>query len=256
MTTEFAETLEKAARTLAKCRRTLALTGAGISVESGIPDFRSKGGLWTKFPPEEYAHIDAFRRDPQKVWRMLAEMAATLDAAGPNPAHLALAELEKAGIVDGVVTQNIDGLHQEGGRAKVVEFHGSHRSLTCLACGNRYTRDEARQRPTPPPCDCGALLKPDVIFFGEMIPDEALEFSHQWVHNCRVVLVVGTSAEVAPASHMPLIAKRRGALVVEVNVEPTLLTPSVTDIFLPGKAGEVLPRLSDRVREIMSFSSA
>jgi NAD-dependent deacetylase len=251
MTEELNTSIEKAARTLAKCRRGVALTGAGVSVESGIPDFRSKGGLWTKFPPEEYAHIQAFRRDPVKIWRMLAEMEAVLDGADPNPGHIALAELEEAGILDGIITQNIDGLHQEAGSEKVVEFHGSHRTLSCLACGGSYTRKEAQQRPTPPPCDCGALLKPDVIFFGEMIPADALDFSNQWVQHCRVMLVAGTSAEVVPASQMPLIAKQRGAVVIEINVEPTLLTRSVTDIFLRGKTGEILPQLSERVRALI-----
>ncbi len=239
--------LTEAARLLAVRRRVVVLTGAGISVESGIPDFRSKGGLWERFDPQEYATIHAFRRDPAKVWRMLAEMEAVLDAAAPNPAHRALARLEEAGVVEGVITQNIDGLHQAAGSRRVVEFHGSHRTLTCLSCGARFTREEARALGTPPPCRCGQILKPDVIFFGEMIPEEALRESYRLANGCRVMLVVGTSAEVAPANQMPWIAKRAGAAVVEVNLVPSELTRTCTDVFLQGKAGVVLPALAEAV---------
>lgn len=245
------DALLRAARLLSVHRPAVALTGAGASVESGIPDFRSEGGLWTRFDPFEYATIRAFEADPRKVWRMLAEMEAVLDAARPNPGHAALAKLEEAGVLAGVITQNIDGLHQAAGSRTVVEFHGSHRTLTCLACGKTYTREEARKRPMPPPCDCGALLKPDVVLFGEPIPARALDESRKLASRCRAMLVVGTSAEVAPASHVPMIAKRHGAQVVEVNVAPSLLTQSVTDIFIRGKAGEVLPKLAEEVLKLL-----
>ncbi len=248
--------LEQAAALLAERGQAVALTGAGISVESGIPDFRSAGGLWTRYPPQEYATIDAFRRDPARVWRMLAEMEEVLDAAVPNPAHRALAALEANGILAGVITQNIDGLHRAAGSRRVVEFHGSHRSLTCLACGRRYRREDARRRGAPPPCACRALLKPDVVFFGEEIPAGAVEESRRLAEGCGVMLVVGTSAEVAPASRMPWTARRHGAGVVEVNVEPTHLTGSVTDVFLQGSAGEVLPALVDAVLRRVGSPSA
>lgn len=225
----------------------VVLTGAGISVESGIPDFRSPQGLWTRFDPFEYATIEAFLSTPGKVWRMLAEMVEVLEAARPNPAHEALARLEEAGVVRGVVTQNIDGLHQAAGSRRVVEFHGSHRTLSCLACGSRCTHEEARPRGLPPPCDCGALLKPDVVFFGEEIPPEALRESTRLVGGCRALLVVGTSAEVAPASQIPWLAKRAGATVVEVNLEPSAITRAVTDLFLQGSAADMLRRLADAV---------
>lgn len=237
--------MEKAAGLLAR-GRAVALTGAGISVESGIPDFRSRGGLWTKFPPEEYATIHAFRKNPAKVWNMLYEVESLLERAAPNPGHKALAGLEKKGFLEGVVTQNIDGLHHEAGSVNVVEFHGSHRTLTCLECGRAYNRDEARAT-RPPSCGCGEILKPDVIFFGETIPMRALAEAKNLADTCRVMLVVGTSAEVAPASQMPLIAKRSGAVIIEVNVEETGLTRSVTDIFLRGEAGTVLPMLEKAV---------
>lgn len=241
------EGVAQAAELLASRRRVVVLTGAGISVESGIPDFRSAGGLWTRYPPQDYATLHAFRRDPARVWRMLAEMDAVLDAARPNPGHRALARLEEAGIVEGVITQNIDGLHQEGGSRRVVEFHGSNRTLTCLSCGSRFTRAQARARGMPPGCDCADLLKPDVIFFGEDIPRAALAEAYRLAGECGAMLVVGTSAEVSPANEMPWVARRAGAAVVEVNLEPTSLTGSVTDIFLQGPAGRVLPVLCDAV---------
>ncbi len=240
--------LERAADLLAERGKTVALTGAGISVESGIPDFRSAGGLWTRYPPDEYATLRAFRRDPARVWRMLAELEAVLDAARPNDGHRALAELEELGVLDGVVTQNVDGLHGAAGNRRVVEFHGSHRSLTCLSCGRRYAREDARRRGTPPACDCRALLKPDVVFFGEEIPEDAAEESERLARSCGVMLVVGTSAEVFPANRVPWTARRHGAAVVEVNVEPTPLTRSVSDVFLQGPAGRVLPALLAQVR--------
>ncbi|MBI5017665.1 MAG: NAD-dependent deacylase [Deltaproteobacteria bacterium] len=237
----------QAAEVLSARGRVVVLTGAGISVESGIPDFRSEEGLWTRYDPYEYATVSAFRSEPRKVWRMLAEMEQVLDRARPNPAHAAVARLEAAGVVEGVITQNIDGLHQAAGSRNVVEFHGCHRTLTCLACGRAFGRDEVRSRGVPPPCDCGALLKPDVIFFGEEIPSRALEESHRLVRACRVLLVVGTSAEVAPASHMPWLAKRAGAIVVEVNLRPSAITATITDLHLAGPAGEVVHRLAEHV---------
>lgn len=243
--------IEKAAQRLAGERRGAAMTGAGVSVESGIPDFRSRGGLWTRFPPEEYATIQAFRRDPEKVWRMLAEMEKTLDASSPNPGHRALAELETLGVLEAVVTQNIDGLHSRAGSRGVVEFHGSHRTLTCLWCGNACKREEVRQLPVPPRCSCGKVLKPDVVFFGETIPEKALHDAARVADTCRVLLVAGTSAEVYPANQLPSRAKRRGALIVEINVAPTLLTDSVTDIFIEGKAGEALPLLAEAVKRLL-----
>lgn len=238
-----------AAALIAHRGEVVVLTGAGISVESGIPDFRSAGGLWSRYDPMEYATLRAFRCDPARVWCMLAEMEEVLGAARPNPAHRAVARLEAAGVVRGVITQNIDGLHQEGGSRTVVEFHGSHRTLTCLRCGERYTREQVRPRGVPPPCVCGALLKPDVVFFGEDIPVRALEESRRLASRCRVMLVVGTSAEVMPANQMPWLAKSHGAAVVEVNVAPSELTGTVTDLFLEGPAGRVVHDLAGAVVE-------
>lgn len=241
--------LDRAADLIASRAPVVAFTGAGISVESGIPDFRSAEGLWARYDPMEYATIGAFRRDAARVWRMLAEMEEVLDAARPNPAHSALARLEDAGVLDGIITQNIDGLHQAGGSRRVVEFHGSHRTLTCLSCGQRFDRAEARRRGVPPPCECGALMKPDVVFFDEMIPPEALQDSYRMAARCRVMLVIGTSAEVAPANQLPEVAKRNGAAVIEVNLCPTELTGRCTDLLLQGPAGRVVHDLVEAVIE-------
>lgn len=236
--------LQRAAQLIASRRRVAVLTGAGISVESGVPDFRSQGGLWTRYDPQEYGTIYAFRREPAKVWCMLAEMEGVLDAADPNPAHYALARLEEVGIVQGIITQNIDGLHQRAGSRNVVEFHGSHETLSCLECGKSFTRDQARALGVPPPCSCGALLKPDVIFFGEEIPRRALVESNRLAESCGVMLVIGTSAEVAPANQMPWVAKRNGAAVVEVNLSPSEITRELTDVFVKGSAGTMVHELA------------
>ncbi len=227
---------------------TCALTGAGISVESGISDFRSAGGLWERFDPMDYAHIDAFRRDPARVWRMLVEMDEVVSKAEPNPAHFALAQLEEMGLLATIITQNIDNLHQRAGSKNVVEFHGSHATLSCFRCGQGYGRDEVDLSQTPPRCACGGPLKPDVVFFGEAIPPQALEEATAAASSCRLMLVIGTSAVVAPASLMPVLAARSGATVVEINVEPTELTRGVADITILGRAGRVLPHVVELVR--------
>ena len=174
-------------------------------------------------------------------------MEKVLDAADPNPAHFALARLEESEVVQGIITQNIDGLHQKAGSRCVIEFHGSHRTLSCLECGKSYTREEARGRGVPPPCECGTLLKPDVIFFGEEIPRQALVESNRLAQGCGVMLVIGTSAEVAPANQMPWVAKRNGAVVVEVNLVSSEITRHLTDVFLQGPAGRVMHQLAEAV---------
>ncbi len=244
---ELAETIDRVADLLCRADKVVALTGAGISVESGIPDFRSPQGLWHVYPPEEYATIQAFRANPAKVWRMLNAMDELIQKASPNPAHRALARLEELGRLSLVVTQNIDGLHQLAGSRNVVEFHGSARRLVCPDCGRQATMDEVQDQGLPPRCVCGGFYKSDVVLFGEAIPEDAIRTSLAMASICQVMLVVGTSAVVAPASHLPLIAKQGGAKVVEVNLTPTPLTDGITDYFLPDSAGPVLTRLVTEV---------
>jgi NAD-dependent deacetylase len=223
--------------------RLVALTGAGISVESGIPDFRSPGGLWERFDPMEYATITAFRRNPAKVWQLLLEMDLTLTAARPNPAHFALAELEAQGKLKGVITQNVDNLHQAAGSKHVVEYHGNALRFVCDTCRGEHPRETLDFSKPPLYCLCGGLIRPDVVFFGEPIPPAAQDEADDLAVSCDLLLIIGTSGEVSPANYLPHTAKDHGAVIVENNLEPSILTRSVTDYFLPGKAGELWPKI-------------
>ena len=251
------QSIETTARALISAEgRAVALTGAGISVESGIPDFRSAGGLWDRFDPMEYATIDAFRARPEKVWEMIFSLEDLLIRAAPNPAHVALATLEEAGLLRGVVTQNIDNLHQRAGSSRVVEFHGNGRRLRCLSCGALQDAGEAGGTPGEPPrCPCGEILKPDVVFFGEQIPHAALTGAAELLEGCRVMLVVGTSATVYPFASLPGAAASRGCTLVEVNLEPTPLTHSC-DVTLHASASVSLAAVVERVEALQGRTSS
>ncbi|OGP53749.1 MAG: hypothetical protein A2Y65_01390 [Deltaproteobacteria bacterium RBG_13_52_11] len=245
--------IKKAAKDIVDSRKTIALTGAGISVESGIPDFRSAGGLWSKYDPEEYAHISAFQSNPEKIWHMLKEMMELVLGAEPNPAHSALAELEQMGLLSSVITQNVDGLHQRAGSREVIEFHGSNQWLVCLECGYRQEAASLSFEVIPPRCPrCSSILKPDVVFFGEPIPWEVQTRSFEEAGTCALVLVVGTSAVVYPAAGIPPLAKQNGAKVVEINTEPTALTGFISDYLIQGSAGTILPKIVEEVRRHVS----
>lgn len=232
--------VREAARLIARRGNAVALTGAGISVDSGIPAFRGAQGLWGKYDPMEYATLGAFLQDPEKVWGMLSEMISLCGGAAPSPAHAALAEMESARALRSVITQNVDGLHQAAGSRRVIEYHGNMDELVCVFCWRRYAT-KARWSPgAVPRCDCGQVLKPGVVLFGEPIPWLAQEEAEGEARTCGVLLVVGTSAQVSPACDIPRIAKESGAAVVEINPEPTPLTDSVTDIHLGGGASELL----------------
>jgi len=225
----------------------VALTGAGISAECGVPPFRGPGGLWDRYPPDEYATAEAFAADPAKVWVMLAEIIDKGVKVEPGEGHRALARMEEIGALAGVVTQNVDGLHQEAGSRTVVEFHGTGAVLYCVDCGVRISAREADLTVKPPTClGCGGVLRPDAVLFGEPIPPAASLAAHQLVAGCGSLLVVGTSCEVFPASMLPAMARGAGASVIEINPFPTALTPAA-DISLRGKAGEVLPELLERL---------
>jgi len=227
---------------LNKAQAGVALTGAGISVDSGIPSFRGADGLWTHYEPLEYAHIRAFLKNPAKVWKMLLELDEIIGRARPNAAHLALAELERLGKLKGIITQNIDNLHQAAGSHRVVEYHGNAHRFVCLGCGRVFTREELDFSRLPLYCRCQGLIKPDVVFFGEDIPPRANAAAWELAEHSDLFLVIGTSAEVAPASLLPYVAKRHGALVVEINLEPTTLTEHLTDYFIQESANQVLPQ--------------
>jgi NAD-dependent deacetylase len=173
-----------------------------------------------------------------------------VDRAQPNPAHLGLAQLQHLGLLHTIITQNIDSLHQKAGATKVIEYHGSSRTLSCLLCGARYPA-EAKNEEFPPRCDCAAILKPDVVFFGETIPVEALRESQLLASSCSALLVIGTSAEVAPANTIPRTAKLAGARIIEINVKPTVLTSSLADIFLQGKASSMMIGLMEELQSLL-----
>ncbi len=243
--------IKRAAKDILHSKKTIAFTGAGISVESGIPDFRSAQGLWQKYDPEEYATIDAFHSNPDKVWRMLKEMFLLIMAAKPNPAHIGLAELERMGLLSSVITQNVDGLHQAAGNTRVIEFHGTHRTLSCLHCSTKIDGSSLTPESLPPRCPhCSSLLKPDVVFFGEPIPWKAQLMSSEESKSTTAVLVIGTSAVVYPAATIPITAKEGGATVIEINMEPTPLTDQISDYLIRGSAGEIVPAIVEEVKKM------
>jgi NAD-dependent deacetylase len=246
----MADAYLQAADIIRKSKMLISLTGAGISVESGIPDFRSACGLWERYDPMEYAHIDAFRQNPRKIWKMIFELIGLTGNAKPNPAHCALATLEKKKILKSIITQNIDNLHQAAGSRNVIEFHGNSSHLRCLDCGAGYEASEfSLDGKEPPVCgNCGCILKPGVIFFGEAIPMQALYESEDLAKRADAILVVGTSAVVYPASSIPYLVKSHGGSVIEINMERTGLTGSITSVFIEGPAGKVLPKLLEYLK--------
>ena len=231
----------------------VALTGAGISVESGIPAFRGVQGLWGKYDPMEYATIGAFLREPEKVWGMLSEMVDLFLRAVPNPAHLGLAEMERRGVLRTVITQNVDGLHRAAGSRNVIEFHGNAEELICLSCWERYpSRVKIRER-MPPRCGCGTILKPNLVLYGEPIPWDTQEEAESEAKRCSVLLVVGTSAQVSPACDIPLIAKGSGAIIIEINPEETGLTRSMDTVHIREEAGKTISRILSELRGSRRF---
>jgi NAD-dependent deacetylase len=241
--------ITKSANAIVNSDKIIALTGAGISVGSGIPPFRGKGGLWEKYDPDEYANVEAFKRNPEKVWIMLKEMIDTIRIAKPNKAHFALAELEKMGHLEGIITGNVDYLHQAAGSKKVLELHGNNRSLICMKCDKNYPI-ERYLKEIPPRCECGYALRPDVVLFGEPLPSQVLFGSYSLSRDCDLMLVIGTSAVVSPMSHMPVIAKENGAKVLEINPKETFLTNLVSDWIIEGLAEDIMPEIVKRVKEI------
>ncbi len=240
--------IRQAARKIQNARRTIAFTGAGISVESGIPPFRGPDGLWSRYDPQ-VLDLSYFQRHPVESWQVIKEIFYDFfGAAQPNPAHTALAQLEAAEVLHGVITQNIDNLHQEAGSRDVIEFHGTSRRLTCLACHQSWKFSPEMLASLPPACPrCGGLLKPNFIFFGEGIPSLAYQRSLAETQLADVWLVIGTTGEIMPASTLPIEARHNGALLIEINLLPSNYTHAVTNIFLQGKASEVLSALTTAV---------
>ncbi len=240
--------IKEASELIAEARHVTAFTGAGISVESGIPPFRGPGGLWNRIDPS-YLEIDFFLRHPLKSWEVIRQLFyQTLRKARPNLAHRALAKMEKAGLIRSLITQNIDYLHQLAGSQTVYEFHGTYRFLRCMSCNQRLEADEKWLENLPPACPaCGGLLKPDFVFFGEPIPEVASQKSFIEADVADVFLIIGSTGEVYPAAQIPQIAFSHGSKIIEINIEPSNYTTSITHLFLQGKATEMMKRLCDRL---------
>ena len=257
--------IARAARDLVESKYAVALTGAGISTESGIPDFRGPSGIWTKNPEAErraYRGYQEFLEDPKKWWEeRLAgpSLLGDLGKAMPNPGHHALTELEELGILNCVITQNVDALHEKAGTKNLLEYHGSVVKLRCMSCGLRFRRDEfdleklIRENQLPPRCPtCQGVIKSDTVSFGEPIPSDVAHQSLEEAGKCDLMLICGTSAVVYPFANLPRITKQRGAaIIIEVNAEPTPLTEErISDYLIQGKTGEILPSLVEEVKRI------
>lgn len=241
------EKYKRIAKLLFESKKCTALTGAGISAESGISTFRTKGGLWEKYDPAVYASIDTFHRDPSKYWTIRGDFIRNYDDFEPNPAHKALAELEEMGILSSVITQNIDGLHIKSGSKKVIELHGTLRQTFCLKCNKEYIAPNVPDG-TPPYCtECGGVLKPNTVLFGEQLPAQPLYEAQQESTTSDMMLLIGTSAVVYPAAAMPQLVKDRGGQVIEIN--PRNEFP-FTDYFIGEKAGTALPNIIKEVKAL------
>jgi NAD-dependent deacetylase len=239
-------TVARLAALLRERQPCVVLTGAGISTESGIPDFRSPTGIWAEVDPMEYASLRAFREDPEKVWSFYAKRVDMLTGAEPNEAHRALAELERRGLVSAIVTQNIDLLHTRAGSKDVVEVHGSIRTGTCPDCGAVHPLDES-MLPLPR-CECGGILKPDVVFFGELLPRAAIDRAYELARSAALMLVVGSALEVYPVAELPLETLRAGGSLAIVNRGETSLDEKA-ELKIDGSAGETLSAVLAAVRD-------
>jgi NAD-dependent deacetylase len=242
--------LKRAAALLRSARQAVALTGAGISTPSGIPDFRSaSSGLWEQYDPMQVASLTAFRYNPAAFYAWIHPLARSIVEARPNEAHTALARLEQEGLLRGVITQNIDGLHQRAGSEDVLEVHGHLRQATCTACYRKHPTDrilaEFLETGEPPRCpECGGVLKPDAVLFGEQLPRKVMRRVDRWVAECDLMIVAGSSLEVTPVALLPVRALESGADLIIVNHTPTYVDARAEVTFREDVA-EVLPRIAD-----------
>lgn len=255
--TGLERSLQDAADVLRQSQHVVALVGAGLSAESGIPTYRGTGGLWTRFSEPTIDGWDLFRDHPEQWWRRALDQAAemsefsrAIDAAEPNAGHHAMADLERMGRLRHIITQNIDNLHQRAGSRGITEIHGNRFLARCMNCGRRQPLDAVPLDRLPPLCsECGGILKNDTVMFGEPIPEDALRSCYLHASLADAFIVVGTSAVVYPAADFPVMAKRRGAPLVEVNPEETALT-TLADVVIRAPAGASLPALVDLLREM------
>ncbi len=267
--------IKRAARDLFESKHAIALTGAGMSTESNIPDFRGPKGIWTLNKEAEakaYERYDLFLNNPRAYWEEIVGLRGTYGAfhgqireAEPNAGHYALAELETLGVLKCVITQNIDGLHKKAGSKKVLEYHGSVNAMRCISCGSRFAWEEISLDELPPRCKCGAVLKDDVVHFKEPIPSDVMEESEREALGCDLMLICGTSAVVYPFANLPRMARYRArrliadldvvgrtskVKIIEVNADPTPLTEEgISDYLIRGKLGEILPRIVEEMKK-------
>lgn len=262
MKNNLEQKMNEIAELIAQSNRVLIFTGAGISTESGIPDFRSPGGVWTKYDPE-YFTIQKFLSDKEsreKIWSMLTESGLMMTEAKPNPGHYAIAELEKMNKLYGIVTQNVDGLHQKAGVSDdlVFQLHGDMSHAKCLSCGKRYSMDEMiewlnRGIKAPECGSCSGILKPDGVFFGEQLPIDVLREAEHRSRNCEICIVLGSSLVVYPAASLPMYALKSKAKLIIINIGSTSMDNMAT-VHIEGKSGEVMPKIIDKVKKKISPS--
>jgi len=240
--------INQAAKKIINAKYTVAFCGAGISVASGIPPFRGEGGIWTKYDPQ-YFEYEYFLAYPDESWMLTKYVFySNMIDAKPNDAHYALAELEKIGKLQSIITQNIDNLHHKAGSKNVIDFHGNLEYLVCIGCGKKYNAMEYYESEKAPRCpDCGNYLKPDFIFFGEQIPDKIYLQSIREAQFSDLLLVIGTSGEVMPANLIPYTAKKSNAYIIEINTNPSNFTDNITDLFLQGEADKILKEIQHLV---------
>lgn len=241
--------LKLAAKKIQQSQWLTAFTGAGISVESGIPPFRGQGGVWNQYNPE-VLEISYFKTHPRESWIVIRDVFfEKFRQAQPNEAHRVLATWEQRGLLKILITQNIDNLHHRAGSRQVIEYHGNSRFLRCLSCNKTFPIESVSLDTLPPTCSfCGALLKPDFVFFGEAIPPEALSASFHAMEQTDCLIVIGTTGEVYPAADLPRLAKRKGAFILEINPEPSAFTFSLTDLYLPLPASNALSQIEQKLR--------
>jgi NAD-dependent deacetylase len=242
----------QAARLLRQAQRGVALTGAGVSTPSGVPDFRSDSGVWRGQDPFEIAALAVFRRDPQHFFQWFKPLLTLLAQARPNPAHRALAQLEQQGMLQAVITQNIDGLHQQAGSREVYELHGNLRSATCIECGAQVPGERvlaSLQQGHILHCRCGGVYKPDIVLFDELLPRGLFWLAQRAIDHADLVIVAGSSLEVAPVCDLPLAAQRRGARVIIVNLSPTYLD-AYADVVLRADVAEALPAIVEEAKAL------
>jgi len=252
---ELRKNMDRAAELLLKAKYVVALTGAGVSVESGIRPFRGPGGLWTEYGEPPMDGYQRFLADPKGEWERMIKKEGYLkgffeafETAKPNPGHYALAELEQMGVLKCLITQNVDNFHRAAGSQNLAEIHGNLYLLRCIACNSRYEQDEIPLQTLPPHCPkCGGIVKNDGVYFGEPIPADVLHKCNEEVSRCDCMLLAGTSGFVYPAAGFPHMVKRNGGSVVEVSLYETDLS-YLCDVILRGKSGELLPLLVDQIK--------